>query len=650
MSWIGSRGVARPGARVNRQAAGGAPVLRPVSDVVALGGAAFDATGPEPWLAVEPGRDPAGRWVRLRYRLDLLSDPVRPLLRMEMDDGAARHAILPGPVTGAGLWVGRIPEGVRRLAISPVRDPGPFAFSLDELSVLPRWRVALGALRRRPLVALDAIRLRLLGKRVRARHFLAMVWGSTAFADYAAWRAARSAPPLRPPARPGPVPSFGIVVQGPAGEGAFGRTLGSLEGQGVPHRVWRVEGGDVAGALAEAAACDWVGILRVGDTLEPHALACLAAAAARDPGLAVIVFDEDRPDGRGGRVPVFRPGWSPRLDEGSRGIEGANVVRGEFAVPMTNSPGLSGEFAARIRVGHVRRVLLHRAAVPDPLPAVPRPARTGTPQVSVVVPNRDSPALIRTCLAGLLTGTDYPRLDVVIVDNGSTDPETLALYASLDGDPRVTVLRRPGPFNFSALTNAGAAASGGELLLLLNNDIDVISGTWLSAMVDEAVRPGVGAVGAQLLYPDGRIQHAGVVVGLGGEAGHPYRGRPAGTPDRMGRPPVPHEVSAVTGACLLVPRAAYEAVGGLDEVRFPVSFNDIDLCLKLRRHGLRNIQVSDAVLYHHESASRGRDVGAKQARADREARAFAEAWLPVMRDDPYFHPALSLLRFDISLG
>lgn len=622
---------------------------------MAQGGAGFDATGPEPWLAIEPGQDPAGRWVRLRYRLDLESDPVRPLLRMEMADGATRHAILPGPVMGAGIWVGRIPEGARRLAICPVRDPGPFAFALDELSVLPRWRVALGALRRRPLVALDAIRLRLLGKRVRARHFLTMVWGSTAFAHYAAWSAARSAPPLRPPARPGPVPSFGIVVQGPGEEAAFARTLRSLKAQGARHRVWRVEGDDGGAALAEASACDWVWVIRAGDTLAPHALACLAAAAARDPGLAVIVFDEDRPDGRGGRTPMFRPGWSPRLQEGSRDIEGASVVRGEFAARMTNSPGPSGEFAAGIRVGHVRRVLLHRAALPVPRPAVPRPARTETPQVSVVVPNRDSPALLRTCLAGLLTGTEYPRLDVVVVDNGSTDPETLALYASLASDPRVAVLRRPGPFNFSGLTNAGVAASDGELLLLLNNDIEMIAPGWLSAMVDEAVRPGVGAVGAQLLYPDGRIQHAGVVVGLGGEAGHPYRGRPAGTPDRMGRPgvphgPAPHEVSAVTGACLLVPRAAYEAVGGLDEARFPVSFNDIDLCLKLRRHGLRNIQVPAALLYHHESASRGRDVGAKQARAEREARAFAQAWLPVMRDDPYYHPALSLLRFDISLG
>ncbi len=615
-----------------------------------MGGAGFDATGPEPWLAVEPGRDPAGRWVRLRYRLDLDSDPVRPLLRMEMRDGAARYAILPGPVTGAGLWVGRLPDGVRRLAISPVTDPGPFAFSLDEMTVLPRWRVALGALRRRPLVALDAIRLRLLGKRVRARHFLTMVWGSTPFVDYAAWAASRSAPPLPSPARPGATPSFGIVVEGSADEAAFGRTLRSLDGQSVRPRVWR--DGDLAEALAAAASCDWVGTVRAGDTLEPHALACLAAAVARDPDLGIITCDEDRPDGRGGRVPVFRPDWSPRLNEGSRDADGAGFVRGDLVRQGTTSRDLVHDVvsAGEVAVGHVRRILLHRVTPPDPLPAAPRRARTKTPQVSVIVPNRDSPALVRTCVAGLLTGTDYPRLDVVIVDNGTTDPETLALYASLGGDPRVRVLERPGPFNFSGLTNAGVAASGGELLLLLNNDIEMIAPGWLSAMVDEAVRPGVGAVGTRLLYPDGRIQHAGVVVGLGGEAGHPYRGRPAGTPDRMGRPAVPHEVSAVTGACLLVSRAAYDAVGGLDEARFPVSFNDIDLCLKLRRHGLRNIQVPHAVLYHHESASRGRDVGAKQARADREARAFAQAWLPVMRDDPYYHPALSLLRFDISLG
>lgn len=573
-----------------------------------------------------------------------------------MGDGATRYAILPGPVMGAGLWVGRVPDGVRRLAISPIRDTGPFAFTLDELSVLPRWRVALGALRRRPLVALDAIRLRLLGKRVRARHFLTMVWGSTAFANYEAWRAARSAPALASPGRPGATPSFGIVVEGVADEAALGRTLRSLRAQSVPHRVWQAGIGDAEAALAEASSCDWVGILRAGDTLEPHALACVAAAAARDPGLAVMTCDEDRPDGRSGRVPVLRPDWSPRLYEGLRDLDGAHFARGEFALRMANSPrnvgefAMEGEVAAGGRVGHVRRILLHRAAIPDPLPAAPRPARTETPGVSVIVPNRDSPALIQTCVAGLLTGTDYPRLDLVIVDNGTADPETLALYASLAGDPRVRVVDRPGPFNFSALTNAGAAASGGELLLLLNNDVEIIAPGWLSAMVDEAVRPGVGAVGAQLLYPDGRVQHAGVVVGLGGEAGHPYRGRQAGTPDRMGRPPVPHEVSAVTGACLLVSRAAYDAVGGLDEERFPVSFNDIDLCLKLRRHGLRNIQVPGAVLYHHESASRGRDVGAKQARADREARAFAEAWLPVMRDDPYYHPALSLLRFDVSLG
>ena len=212
-------------------------------------------------------------------------------------------------------------------------------------------------------------------------------------------------------------------------------------------------------------------------------------------------------------------------------------------------------------------------------------------------------------------------------------------------------MERPGPFNFSALTNAGVAESTGEVLVLLNNDITVIGSDWLERMAREASRPEVGAVGAKLLYPDDRLQHGGVVVGLGGAAGHLYRGRPGDAGGWLDRLQVTHEVSAVTAACLAVSRAKYDAVGGLDEELFPVSFNDIDLCLKLQAAGWTNLMVPGAVLYHHESASRGHDhAGAKQKRAEREAAAFAEKWLPVMRDDPYFHPGFSLLRFDLSLG
>ena len=275
---------------------------------------------------------------------------------------------------------------------------------------------------------------------------------------------------------------------------------------------------------------------------------------------------------------------------------------------------------------------------------------TALSTVSVVIPNRDSPALIRTCVDGLLNGTAYPSPDLVIVDNGSVDPDTLAFYRSLRDNPAVQVLDRPGPFNFSALTNAGVAASSGRFVLLLNNDIEVLDPDWLSSLVEEANVADVGAVGARLLYPDGRIQHAGVVIGLGGHAGHIYRGRRPDTPGWMRCLEVPHEVSAVTGACLLVSRENYDAVGGLDEAHFPVSFNDIDFCLKLRERGLRNLLVPAATLIHHESVSRGRDVGAKQARADREGRLFEERWRHVMRDDPYFHPAFSLARFDPHLG
>jgi GT2 family glycosyltransferase len=267
-----------------------------------------------------------------------------------------------------------------------------------------------------------------------------------------------------------------------------------------------------------------------------------------------------------------------------------------------------------------------------------------------VIPNRDRPALIRTCLEGLLKGTAYPKLEIVVVDNGSTDPATLDLYRSLADERRVEVIERPGAFNFSKLTNAGVASSRGELVMMLNNDIEVIGPDWLDLMVAETRPADIGAVGAKLLYPGGRIQHSGVAIGLGGEAGHVYRGQQARHDVWMQRLSAPHEVSAVTGACLAVSREKYDAVGGLDEEVFPIAFNDIDFCLKLRERGWRNIVAPSAVLYHHESASRGRDVGPKQAQAEREARAFRDKWLSVIRDDPYFHPGLSSMRFDLSLG
>src|SRR5690606_39042414 len=214
---------------------------------------------------------------------------------------------------------------------------------------------------------------------------------------------------------------------------------------------------------------------------------------------------------------------------------------------------------------------------------VPAPA----PLVSVIVPTRDRAELMATCADGVLSRTDYPNLELLIVDNGSVEPETAALFERLRADPRVRVIPDPAPFNYSRLNNLAARQARGEVLVLLNNDIDVIGPGWLRELVGQAMRPDVGAAGARLLFVDGRVQHAGIALGVGGVASyyHPFVERQArGYRDAL---VLVREVSAVTGACLALRREVYERVGGLEEEHLAVAFNDVDLCLKIREAGLR---------------------------------------------------------------
>ncbi|MEO0362744.1 MAG: glycosyltransferase family 2 protein, partial [Pseudomonadota bacterium] len=194
--------------------------------------------------------------------------------------------------------------------------------------------------------------------------------------------------------------------------------------------------------------------------------------------------------------------------------------------------------------------------------------------------------------------------ELIVIDNGSTDAETLAFYEALAGDERVRIDMRPAPFNFSAMVNRGAAMAKGEAILLLNNDVEAIEPKWLALMAETLARPRVGIVGAKLLFPDRTIQHAGVIVGHGGVAGHDMKGMAEDAEDPLGRMAVPHQRSAVTAACMLVRREVWEALGGFDEATFPVAFNDVDFCLRARAAGWRVALDPRAVLIHHEGKSR----------------------------------------------
>lgn len=278
---------------------------------------------------------------------------------------------------------------------------------------------------------------------------------------------------------------------------------------------------------------------------------------------------------------------------------------------------------------------------------IPSPA----PLVSLLVPTRDGVEILRPCVDAILARTDYRHFELLILDNQSTCPETLAYMAEVQQrDARVRVLRWDHPFNYSAINNFGAEKARGEIIGLINNDVEPMDGEWLTEMVSQASRPEIGCVGAKLYYPNGIIQHGGVILGLGGVAGHAHRFFPRHDAGYCGRLKLVQNLSAVTAACLLLRRAVFEEVGGLNEADLAVAYNDVDLCLKVREAGYRNLWTPYAELYHHESVSRGEDnTPEKRARWLGEMNYMKRTWGEGLSQDPAYNPNLTLVYEDFSL-
>ena len=420
--------------------------------------------------------------------------------------------------------------------------------------------------------------------------------------------------------------------------------------------------------------------LDAGDTLPPTALQEVVAAFVAHPECQLLYTDEDVADAGGRRAPRFKPDFSPDLLLAGNSIGQLAVYRVELVdrlggLGAGRAPyayyDLALRAAALIGAGgifHVPAVLCHRAEPARDWPAFPEcpsrvapsklaeelPAveRTGWPRlrfrlpdppplVSVIVPTRDRPDLLAACACGVLDRTDYPAIELLVVDNGSREPEAMALLSRLEATARVRVLRRPGDFNFSALNNTAAAEAAGEVLLLLNNDTEVLHSDWLDELVSHASRPDVGAVGARLLYPDGRVQHAGMLLGPGCAAVHVGRFARSDDPGYDGQLHCTRDLSAVTGACLALRRETFLSLGGMEE-RLAVAWNDVDLCLRVRAAGLRVIWTPHAVLLHREAASRGLEAeeAAKLARFRREQALMQERWQQAMEVDPFLNPNL----------
>jgi GT2 family glycosyltransferase len=271
------------------------------------------------------------------------------------------------------------------------------------------------------------------------------------------------------------------------------------------------------------------------------------------------------------------------------------------------------------------------------------------PLVSVIIPNKDHPEMLRRCVDSLAKSS-YANYELIVVENGSQKPETHAYYHEIQKQPHIRVIEWTKPFNYAAVNNFAARQANGELFLFLNNDIESINPDWLEALVKQAIQPGVGAVGAKLYYADDTIQHAGIVIGMGGVAGHAHLNFPRTASGHMQRLIYTQNVAAVTGACLLMPKPVFLEIGGFDE-GFVLAFNDVDLCLAVLAKGYRVVWTPDAELYHLESKTRGpEDTEEKQKRFKREYDLFHLKWGAFLKaGDPYYSPHFRLDRPDYAL-
>lgn len=441
-----------------------------------------------------------------------------------------------------------------------------------------------------------------------------------------------------------------IDVEG--GHGSLEDTLSSLSAQGVtalPVGTPDMPALNDTSERIDWSEAPWLLPLFAGDSLAPGAIGVYRAAiAGADATTRLAYADDAQLDERGKRdLPHFKPDWNAELFRHFDYLSGACVLRAthEDLEACSASPDWVRRLTQRIAEEgtplHLPRVLHNRRSRPRPqLPAIPKIGDRELPPVSIIIPTRNRVDLLRTCIDGV-EATDYPDVEVIIVDNNSDDSETLAYLANL-GSKRYRVLRHAGAFNFSAINNHAVAQARGRLLCLLNNDIEMAGPDWLGIMAMHALREDVGAVGAQLLYPDGRIQHAGIVIGVGNAAGHAHRLLRPEEPGYFRRHALPQFTMAVTAACLVVDRERFLAVGGLDEKNFAVAFNDVDLCLKLNQRGWQSLYEPRATLIHHESVSRGFDrdpVGA--ARFAKELAALQRIWRTAEVVDPFHHPELN---------
>jgi len=440
----------------------------------------------------------------------------------------------------------------------------------------------------------------------------------------------------------------------------------------------------------------WIVFLQAGDQLAPQALARFSDMIQAQADAAIFYADEDKVSPTGRRhSPQFKPAWNPDLFYSDPHYSHCWLIRADLCIRACEVLNANGEAPDLYGIAleatalcdvdqilHLPEVLYHRHdqsgeprssnqtadrlqrflarhgqnlqvshhqtgghLIHWPLPDPP-------PMVSVIIATRDQGDLLRCCLTSLAEHAGgNPPTELILIDNGSSEPATLEYLAHLEKQENVRVLRRSGKFNYAALNNEAVSLAKGELIALMNNDVEATHSGWLATMAAQALRPEIGAIGAKLLFPDGTVQHAGVLLGIGGIAGHAHKYLAADEEGYQLRLQLAHNLSAVTAAALVVRKAVFEEVGGFDAINFAVNYNDVDICLRLQQAGYRNLFCPDAVLIHHESKSRGAPITADaHTQWQSEKQAMLDRWGAVLQADPNYSPHLSLLEENLSLA
>ncbi len=456
-------------------------------------------------------------------------------------------------------------------------------------------------------------------------------------------------------------------------------------------------------AALALASHDWITFLDHDDMLREQSLLRVVETLVSHPNVRLLYTDEDKISAEGTRsAPHFKPDWNPELLRAVNYIchlavydralidevgllrpdfDGAQdydlVLRATRALDdddiyhlpevlyhwrMTDiSTAKSGEnkhHASNAGLNALAETLASvspgATANAGPFPTTYRadyPLPDIKPLVSIIIPTKNAYELVKQCIESVREKTDYPNYEIIVVDNGSTERDTLDYLKSLRRSRITKILPLDVPFNYSQLNNHGVSRSSGDIIVLMNNDVEVITPNWMTEMVSLASRPDTGAVGAKLLYPDNRVQHAGVILGIGGVAGHAHKYSDRNDPGYFGRLSHRQNTSAVTAACLAIRKSVYLEVGGLDEDNLSVAFNDVDFCLRVREAGYKNVWTPFAELYHHESVSRGpENTREKQERFAREVAYMQKTWGRKLTSDPAYNPNLTLDAEDFSLA